>query len=95
MNRSTQLIRLIWDFYRENQRELKLLKHLAQCKLLRWWGVLHIHCTKPEIAKAIIAADGLLEEPVTQLRLANTIKIWVNGSLFAVLPVKSDKMLAK
>ena len=94
MKRPNQLTRLIWDFWRENTQELQQLKPMAECKVFRWWGVLHIRCFNREIAEEIVAAYDLLEQPIIQLRLAKKIKIWVNKNLFAVLPVNSDKMLA-
>ncbi|MDJ0715553.1 MAG: hypothetical protein QNJ54_15210 [Prochloraceae cyanobacterium] len=94
MKQTNQLTQLIWDFWRENRQELRQLKPLAKCQVSRWWGVLHIHCFNRELAEAIMAANGLLEKPIVELRLANKIKIWVDKNLFAVLPVDSDKMLA-
>ena len=74
MNRATQLTRLIWDFYRENQKELQRLKPLANCQVYRRWGVLHIRCFTQDIAEAIVAEYTLIEAPVAQLRLAKKIK---------------------
>lgn len=94
MNRPSQLTQLIWDFYRENQPELKQLKLLAKCKVFRRWGVFYIRCFQPEVASHVVKAIPVLEEPIAQLRLAQKIKILVDHETVAVFQVKSDKMLA-
>ena len=94
MNWYSQLTRLILDFYREDPSELNRLSILYSCKLSRWWGVLRIHCRDLNTAEALIAAGGLLKEPIAQLRLAHQIKILVQGDLIATLalqePFKAD-----
>ncbi|MEC4986825.1 MAG: hypothetical protein SAJ37_16360 [Oscillatoria sp. PMC 1068.18] len=94
MNRPSQLTKLIWDFYRENQKELRSLKILNKCKVFRSWGVLHIRCFSEEIAAGVLSNRDLLVEPVAQLRLANKIKISVKKRAIATFPVHSDKLFA-
>ncbi len=94
MNRPSQLTRLIWDFYRENHEELQRLKPLAKCKVFRRWGVLHIKCMNLEIAEAITATKVLLKEPISQMRLAQTIKISFKNITIAVFHIKSDTIVA-
>ncbi|MCD8485962.1 hypothetical protein QPK87_12015 [Kamptonema cortianum] len=91
MNRPSQLTQLIWDFYRENQSELKQLKLLAKCKVFRRWGIFYIRCFEPEVASRMIRAIAILEEPIAKLRLAHKIKILVDHQTVAVFQVKSDK----
>lgn len=83
----SQLTRLIWDFYRENQAELQNLKLLAKCKVFRRWGVLHVRCWNREIADAVIAARSLIEEPIAKLRIAREIKISVENTQIALFPI--------
>ncbi len=87
MNWYSQLTRLILDFYRENPAELQTLNGLHACRLSRWWGVLRVNCRDRETAEALAAASELLREPIAQLRLAQQIKILVNGTPFRSLPV--------
>ena len=46
MKRANQLTQLIWDFWREDRQEFRKLILLEDCKVSRWWGVLHIHCSE-------------------------------------------------
>lgn len=94
MKRPSQLTRLIWDFYRENQGELRSLLPLARCQVFRRWGVLHIRCLNREMAEAIAKAYALIREPVIQLRLAHTIKIQVDQRSVAVVDVPSGELMA-
>jgi hypothetical protein len=94
MRRPSQLTRLIWDFYRENQEELQQLKLLGKCKVFRRWGVLHIKCGNLDMAEAIAATKLLLREPISQMRLAQTIKISVKNMTIAVFHIKSDTIMA-
>ncbi|HHP7243420.1 MAG TPA: hypothetical protein ACFE0H_01905 [Elainellaceae cyanobacterium] len=87
MNWYSQLTRLILDFYREDPLECQQIRALPSCRLSRWWGVLRINCRDRETAESLVAAAAILREPIAQLRLAQRIKILVNGSLFRVLPV--------
>jgi hypothetical protein len=87
MNYPSQLTRLILSFYREEPSQLQELQILSTCKLSRRWGVMHIHCASREIAKSLIEAIDLLREPIAQLRLAQQIKITVNGNTFITFPV--------
>lgn len=87
MNWYSQLTRLILDFYRENPSELEALRGLNTCKLSRWWGVLRIRCRDSKTASELIDAIALLREPIAQLRLAQNIKIFVNGKAIATFPV--------
>ncbi len=83
----SQLTRLIFDFYREDPEELMALRSLGQCKLSRWWGAFRINCNDPETASNLIDAIDLLREPILQLRLAQNIKVMVNGKPVANFPV--------
>ncbi|MEM9542525.1 MAG: hypothetical protein AAGA60_23920 [Cyanobacteria bacterium P01_E01_bin.42] len=87
----SQLTRLIWDFYRENPTELQRLKLLAKCKVFRRWGVLHIRCWNREIADAAIALCSLIEEPLSKLRIAREIKISVENTQVALIPIGGDR----
>ncbi|MGF1497181.1 MAG: hypothetical protein ACFB8W_10210 [Elainellaceae cyanobacterium] len=89
MNWYSQLTRLILDFYREDPVELSQLKALQTCKLTRWWGVLRVHCRDLETAEAIARVGNLLQAPIAELRLAQQIKILVNGDLVTALSVQS------
>ncbi len=93
MRRPSQLTQLIWDFYRENPKELEQLQPLTKCKVFRRWGVLHIQCSNREIAEAIATAQILLREPIAQMRLAQKIKISVKKMTVTVLDVKSEPSL--
>ncbi len=93
MKKASQLTLLIWDFWREDRRELRKLIPLANCKVSRWWGVLHIKCSDKETARSIMAAEQLIEQPLIQLRLANKVKIWIDNNLVAVFSVNSAKTL--
>ena len=93
MKRPSQLTRLIWDFYRENQGELRQVLPLAQCRVFRRWGVLHIQCLNREMAEAIAKAYNLVREPVIQLRLAHTIKIQTDRNSVAVVDVPSGQLI--
>ncbi len=88
MNWYSQLTRLILDFYREDPAELRQLKVLQSCRLTRWWGTLRIHCPNSDVAYAIAELSGLLCEPISQLRLAQEIKLVVNGSVVTTLSVQ-------
>jgi len=94
MRRPSQLTRLIWDFYRENQTELQQLKPLGQCKVYRRWGVLHIQCMSQDLAEAIATSKSLLQEPVSLMRLAQKIKISVKNTTVAVFYVNPDTIIA-
>ena len=94
MQRPSQLTRLIWDFYRENQNELQQLQPLGKCKVFRRWGVLHIKCVNLDLAEAVVATKNLLKEPISQMRLAQTIKISFNNITIAVFPINSDTIMA-
>jgi len=84
----SQLTRLIFDFYRENPKELMSLRGLGNCKLSRWWGTFRINCSDPRTASDLIDAIDVLREPIAQLRLAQTLKIMVNGKPIASFPVR-------
>jgi hypothetical protein len=91
MNRSSQLARLILDFYRENQRELEQLKPLEKCEVFRRWGSLHIRCQSIDIAQAIVESRAYLETPLLELRLVRKIKIFVGRKLVALFAVGSSE----
>ncbi|HEY9631469.1 MAG TPA: hypothetical protein V6C84_29615 [Coleofasciculaceae cyanobacterium] len=91
----SQLTQLILSFYREEPAPLQTLQILHTCKLSRWWGTFQIHCVTPESAEAVVKAIGLLREPIAQLRLAQQIKVSVNGHVFATFPVKPEKSKSK
>jgi hypothetical protein len=93
MNWYSQLTQLILDFYREDLPELRQLDALHACHISRRWGVLRVNCRSQEAASAVTAASDILKEPVAQLRLAQQIKILLNGALVAALPVSSPKLI--
>ncbi|MEA5470807.1 hypothetical protein [Spirulina sp. 06S082] len=84
---TSQLTRLIWDFYRENQTELQKLKLLGKCKVFRSWGVLHIRCGDRKIAETVISLRSLIEEPIAKLRIAREIQISVNNTPITLLQI--------
>lgn len=88
MNRYSQLTRLVFDFYRENPKELRALRGLASSKVSRWWGVFRINCHDSQAASDLIDAIDLLREPITQLRLAQQVKVMVHGKSIATFPVQ-------
>ncbi|VXD15468.1 conserved hypothetical protein [Planktothrix serta PCC 8927] len=94
MKQPSQLTRLIWDFYRENQQELDQLQLLRNCKVFRRWGVLHIQCLTQEMGEAIAEVYSLIREPVSQMRLAPKIKISVKNITVAVFCVKPNQIMA-
>lgn len=94
MKQPSQLTQLIWDFYRENQQELDQLQLLANCRVFRRWGVLHIQCLTEEIGEALTEVYSLIREPVSQMRLAPKIKISVKNITVAVFYVTSDRIMA-
>ncbi|NJL40269.1 MAG: hypothetical protein HC879_20215 [Leptolyngbyaceae cyanobacterium SL_5_9] len=93
MNWYSQLTQLILDFYREDLTELKQLDALQSCHISRRWGVLRVNCRTQDAASALTAAGHILKEPVAQLRLAQQIKILLNGSLVAALPVDPSRLI--
>ncbi|MGF1515217.1 MAG: hypothetical protein ACFB5Z_16175 [Elainellaceae cyanobacterium] len=88
MNWYSQLTRLIFDFYREEPAELRQLQVLQSCRLSRWWGTLRISCPSRDVANAVAELSPLLCEPISQLRLAQEIKLIVNGSVVTALAVQ-------
>ncbi|CDM97585.1 MAG: hypothetical protein P5702_19755 [Limnospira sp. PMC 1291.21] len=94
MKKPSQLTRLIWDFYRENEAELQQLRPLGQCKVYRRWGVLHIQCVNKDIAEAVKSSRSLIQEPVVLMRLAHKIKISVKNTTVAVFDVNWDTIIA-
>ncbi|MEM7771957.1 MAG: hypothetical protein AAGA75_07895 [Cyanobacteria bacterium P01_E01_bin.6] len=81
------LTRLVFNFYREDPEELLALRGLGKCKLSRWWGTFRVNCTDAKTASDLIGAIELLREPIAQLRLAQQVKIMVNGKAVATFPV--------
>ncbi|MBE9179004.1 hypothetical protein IQ268_10575 [Oculatella sp. LEGE 06141] len=94
MNRYSQLTHLILDFYREDYAELQQLRPLKLAKVYRRWGMLRINCPDSQTVNALVGAFELLKEPVAQLRLAQNISFFVNGTLFMSLPVGSRKLVS-
>lgn len=88
MNWYSQLTRLILNFYREDPAELQQLKVLQSCRLSRWWGTLRVNCPSAEVAYSIAEASTILCEPISQLRLAQEIKLIVNGAVVTTLSVQ-------
>lgn len=91
MTRPSQLSLLILDFHREDSQTLQKLNLITQCRVSRWWGVLSIHCTHPEVAEALVELENELKEPIAQLRLAHKIKIEVKGTPVATFNVSTRK----
>jgi len=87
MNFYSQLTRLIFDFYREDPAELTRLQGLKSSKLARRWGVFRINCRDTQTASDIIEAVDLLRQPISQLRLAQDIRVMVRGKAIATFPV--------
>lgn len=94
MKQPSQLTRLIWDFYRENQGELQQLRLLGQCRVYRRWGVLHIQCMNQDMAEVVKSCKSLIQEPVFLMRLAQKIKISVKNTTVAVFYVNPDSIIA-
>ncbi|HEY9643903.1 MAG TPA: hypothetical protein V6C57_25660 [Coleofasciculaceae cyanobacterium] len=92
INWYSQLTQLILSFYREDRSQLQQLQFLRTCKLSRRWGVFQIRCTDHETAQALINVIDLLRAPIAELRLAQQIKIMVNGTLITTFPVKPSKL---
>lgn len=94
MNWYSQLTQLILSFYREDPPQHQRLDVLNRCKLSRRWGVLRIDCNSSETAREVIGASQLLAAPITQLRLAQEIKIRVKGEVIKTLPINSSRLTA-
>jgi hypothetical protein len=77
MTRPPQLTHLIFDYYRENPNECKVLHVLLCCKLSRRWGVFTITCPNYETYAALLRVQDILKEPLSQLRLARKLRITV------------------
>lgn len=95
MKRYSQLTYLIWDYYRENLKELEQLRLLEKCHVSRRWGVLRLHCEDRRTAIALTRMGELLAVPVAQLRLARKIKIFLNRETFTVFEVAARSGTAK
>ena len=95
MKRSSQLIRLILDFYRENPTELEQLEPLKNSRVFRRWGVWYIRARDRQQAEALLEIRPVLEDPILQLRLARKIKILVGRELFAMFAVGSDEPITR
>lgn len=92
MKRYSQLTRLIWDYYRENQSESQQLKILGNCKVNRRWGNFRINCPNEKIAYIVSDLIPLLELPILKLRLAKRIKIFVEDDPFHSATVGSQHL---
>lgn len=90
----SQLTKLILSFYRENLPQLEQLRVLRYCKVSRRWGKLKIDCHDQETAEKLICISNLLQEPVSQLRLAHQINILIQGSLVGELPINTSEVNA-
>jgi hypothetical protein len=77
MTRLPQLTHLIFNYYREDPNECRALQVLLHCKLSRRWGVFIITCPNYEIYAALLQVQGILKEPLSQLRLARKLRITV------------------
>jgi len=75
MKRPSQLVQLIWDYYREDPAELARVQPLAYCTVRRRWGVLQIRCPDRQTAEAVSAASVAIERPVRRLRLAQRVRV--------------------
>jgi hypothetical protein len=91
MPRTSQLTRLLWDFYREDPEELRQLKILQQCSVFRFWGRLYVRCQTHATAERLQKVVALIEVPVAQLRLAKRIKILVGRQPVALFDVSLDR----
>jgi len=95
MNWYSQLTQLILSFYREDPPQYQQLDVLNHCKLSRRRGVFRIDCNNSETARAVIEASQLLSVPITQLRLAQEVKIMVKGEVIKTLPIDSFSSLLR
>ncbi|HEY9700252.1 MAG TPA: hypothetical protein V6D10_23560 [Trichocoleus sp.] len=93
MNWYAQLTQLILSFYREDPAQFQQLQALRLCRLSRRWGTLRIHCSSQEAAGVLIDAIDLLREPILQLRLAQQIRITVNGKGSTTFPVNPSQRI--
>jgi hypothetical protein len=89
----SQLTQLILSFYREDRSQLQQLQSLHACKLSRRWGVFQIQCGDSETAEAIISAIDILRRPIAELRLAQRIRIKVDGTIITTFPVHTSKLI--
>lgn len=92
MNWYSQLTRLILDFYREDDHELRQLQVLHHCRISRRWGVLRINCRTLESVNRIVAAASLIKVPIAQLRIAQQIDIYFHRDRVATMPIASSKL---
>jgi hypothetical protein len=92
MKKLPQLTHLIFNYYRENPEELKVLQSLSLCKLSRRWGTFIIACPTPEVFMEISGVQHILREPLVQLRLARKVRLSIDNrskvETFPIGPVK-------
>ncbi|MGC9504551.1 hypothetical protein [Baaleninema sp.] len=91
MKRPSQLVRLLWDFYREDLTELKQLKILQHCNVFRFWGILYIRCQTPSTAELVMAAEPLIQIPVQELRLSKKIRVLIGRKAIATFEVVGNR----
>jgi hypothetical protein len=92
MKKLPQLTHLIFNYYRENPRELKALQPLTLCKLSRRWGTFIIACPTLDVFTAISGIRPILREPLMQLRLAKKVRLSINNrsqiETFPITPIE-------
>jgi hypothetical protein len=93
MKKLPQLTHLIFNYYRENPRELRALQPLLLCKLSRRWGTFIITCPTLDAYMALLHVQDILREPLAQLRLAKKVRLGIDNhsevEVFSIAPVKS------
>ena len=87
MRSNLQLARVILDYYRENREQYAALNVLLHCRASRRWRSLDIECPNRAIADEVIAVSSLIQVPVSQLRLARSLCVRVQGQALARWPV--------
>jgi hypothetical protein len=93
MKKLPQLTHLIFNYYREDPKELRALQTLVLCKLSRRWGTFMISCPTLDAYMALLRVQDILREPLAQLRLAKKVRIGIDHhsevQVFSIAPAKS------
>ncbi|MFP4132874.1 MAG: hypothetical protein ACLFRN_01120 [Halothece sp.] len=92
MKKDPQLMRLIWNYYRENKSESEHLQVLKKCKIKRRWGTFRVDCPSKKIANQVRDVIPLIELPIIKLRLAKRIKVFIQGQLFETCTIGSQTL---
>lgn len=93
MKKLPQLTHLMFNYYRENPKELGALQPLVLCKLSRRWGTFTVTCPTLDVYMALLRVQDILKEPLAQLRLARKVRIGIDNhpevEVFSITPGKS------